>query len=155
MGYCMVSSFYPNWLTILHKLSRENSPRFGLAIRELSSNFQTHFFFLNTVLFPRLIYRCFITLFSTSIFDCTVRLEAIVNSLFLVFKIRIYIIDYRFLTFVFKIICKWLGCLSVEKSAFKILSLFLQQFINFWPRMLRQIFLEVTFNHVSLLFHKV
>ena len=70
MGYCMVTSFYLNLLTILQKLFRAKSPRFGLAIRELPSDFQTHFVFSkHSVLFPRLIYRCFITLFSTSIFD--------------------------------------------------------------------------------------
>ena len=44
MGCCMVSSFDTNWLTISQKLLRVNSARFGLAIREFPSDFQTYIF---------------------------------------------------------------------------------------------------------------
>ena len=32
MGYCMVTFFYSNGLTILQKSFRANAPRFGLAM---------------------------------------------------------------------------------------------------------------------------
>ena len=54
-------------MTVLQKSFRVNSPRFGLAIRELPSYL---FSFSNySVLLSRLIYRCFITIFATRIFD--------------------------------------------------------------------------------------
>ena len=69
MGYCIAT--FTEIYKILQKSFRANSPRFGLAIRELPSDFQTYLFsFSNySVLLSRLIYRCFITIFATRIFD--------------------------------------------------------------------------------------
>ena len=44
----LVTSIYSNCLTILQKLFGANFPRFGLAIKELPSDFQTHFFSFKT-----------------------------------------------------------------------------------------------------------
>ena len=56
MGYFMVTSFYSNWLTILQKLVRANSPCFGLALLELPSNYQNTFFLSKySVLLSRLV----------------------------------------------------------------------------------------------------
>ena len=42
MAHFIVTYFHSNWLAILQKLVMANSPRFGLAIRELPSYFQTY-----------------------------------------------------------------------------------------------------------------
>ena len=39
MGYCMVTFFYSNGLTILQESFRANAPRSGLAMREFASDF--------------------------------------------------------------------------------------------------------------------
>ena len=57
--------------TVLQKPFCAISPRFDLPLRELPSDFQVQFFLSRrSFLFPILIYRCFVTLFSTSIFHC-------------------------------------------------------------------------------------
>ena len=68
MVFFMVPSFYSVWLTNLQTRftnASPSSPHFGFAIQGLSSEFQPHFFLSkHSALFPRLIYKCFVTFFN-------------------------------------------------------------------------------------------
>ena len=78
MGYCMVSFFCSNWFTF-----RTNFPRFCYAIRELSSDFQTHLFLSkhsSSVLKINL--QMLYNLFSRSLFHCNfIENQTVVNLL--------------------------------------------------------------------------
>ena len=89
MGY-LVTSFYSNWLTILQKLLGKIPPNLVLLYGNCTLIFKQFFLSKHSVLFPRLIDRCFITFFQRAFLTVTLRAKTVKNALFLVFKIRKY-----------------------------------------------------------------
>ena len=91
-------AFCSNWLTIIQKSYWANSPCFGVAIRELPSDFKTTCSFSKYfVLFPRLIYRYFITLLSTIIFDRNLKTFCRYNFISCVLKSEHILLIYLFI----------------------------------------------------------
>ena len=89
MGY-LVTSFYSNWLTILQKLLGKIPPNLVLLYGNCTLIFKQFFLSKHSVLFPRLIDRCFITFFQQAFLTVTLSAKIVKNVLFLAFKIRKY-----------------------------------------------------------------
>ena len=89
MGYLVVS-FYSNWLTILDKILGKIPPDLVLLYENCTLILKHFFLSKHSVLFPRLIDRCFITFFQRAFLTVTLRAKTVKNALFLVFKIRKY-----------------------------------------------------------------
>ena len=94
MGYCIVTFFIiqNNWPFYRNHLEIPSFWHCYMGIALWLSNILA--LFQNIVLFSRLIYRCFIALFSTHIFDYNFETFCSCKIYFLCFKIRIYITDW-------------------------------------------------------------
>ena len=105
MGY-LVTSFYSNWLTILQKLLGKIPPNLVLLYGNCTLIFKQFFLSKHSVLFPRLIDRCFITFFQQAFLTVTLSAKIIKNVLFLAFKIRKYdwLIDWLIDSFIHSLI---------------------------------------------------
>ena len=122
MGY-LVTSFYSNWLTILQKLLGKIPPNLVLLYGNCTLIFKQFFLSKHSVLFPRLIDRCFITFFQQAFLTVTLSAKIVKNVLFLAFKIRKYdwLIDWLIHSFIHSFI-HWFSMQVVSHDSLYIVT---------------------------------